>query len=843
MNKDIDSTIKLDDLKLFQILKQRESKFISMIDGVNSTIKALLESGIPVVFPNYTLHNIEHSYRVIKYMGDIVKDTEKLNELEITIMILVGLLHDVGMAVSTKDIELIKSDNFPHFEIKYSAVKKYVGDNNDDLALQEYIRMFHSGMSGLYIQKELSGKFKISENSSLSFEEDVIKICQSHTESFDWIKQNLKDYTVKGDFHFNSQFISHLLRLGDILDIDEKRTPLSLYNLLSLKGRSNDEWLQHFVIQNYEKIEINNKSKLKQITFRGNCKDAHIHRKLLTYFDWVNDELINAIASTSNMPEQYRLDFENTIIQDITTEGYTFSDYKMKLDFEAISSLLMGEKIYGLKELGLRELIQNSIDACKYRKELEYSGKKYGEVDYIPRIKVIIDKENNSVSIKDNGIGMSIDILKNHFLNIGKSYYKSSSFLLQDISYKPIGNYGIGFLACFMLSNNIKVITRYFNQPDKYIIEIEKGNEYTSMLKSEDVEFEGTEVVFNFTEFISVFNNEIKNVSNFLTKFFITDEIELELIDVVSKTTNKIINLINTDIKPEKGIAINLNDYLNDIEGYAVVKLKDNFIRGFQDVSFKGNLYLYDHDNGLTRVEDFSTINITDYLVDNKLKYYELPIIESKNELDYLNGLKFTDNDASEVVNKMSNELTWLSILPQRDNYRIFEEEELELGDYIFDNYKFENLAQFGHILSCKTVMFERTLSIFEGLNNIFLPFKQIESRFYWLSPLYNHKIRQEMFVRNVLIKDYNFNISILASIFDINEILVNIKSKKIIPDISRNKLSFEHEKTLNYSIGKAIHKGIVTSEKLNFEEKQTLKLFIDSFYSEISEFEITSTT
>jgi len=396
IQKNIDNSIKLDDLKLVKYLKDNDSNFITTIEDVNDIVRDLLGSGIPTIFPNYTLHNIEHSYRVIKYMGDIISDISRLNELEVAMLILVGLLHDVGMAVPAHDIESIKSDKYPHFDIKYSAVKKYIGAD-DNLALQEYVRKYHSKMSGIYIKELLFDKFKISGNSSLSYLEDIIKICQSHTETFDWIKHNLTAYTVIGNYEFNSQFISHLLRLSDILDIDEKRTPLSLYKLISPKGRSDEEWQQHFIIQNYEKIEINPKSKLKQIAFHGKCTDPHIHRKLLTFFDWVNDELINALASTNNMQEQYRLDFDSVIIQNISTEGYTFSDYKMKLDFEAISSLLMGEKIYGSKELGLRELIQNSIDACRFRKELEFAGKDFGEVDYQPKIKLTIDLNNSSI--------------------------------------------------------------------------------------------------------------------------------------------------------------------------------------------------------------------------------------------------------------------------------------------------------------------------------------------------------------------------------------------------------------------------------------------------------------
>lgn len=66
-----------------------------------------------------------------------------------------------------------------------------------------------------------------------------------------------------------------------------------------------------------------------------------------------------------------------------------------------------------------------------------------------PTIHVNFSKEKNYVIIKDTGIGMTLDVVKRHFLNVGKSYYKSREYLHKNYKYSPIGQYGIGFLACF----------------------------------------------------------------------------------------------------------------------------------------------------------------------------------------------------------------------------------------------------------------------------------------------------------------------------------------------------------------------------------------------------------
>jgi len=254
---------------------------------------------------------------------------------------------------------------------------------------------------------------------------------------------------------------------------------------------------------------------------------------------------------------------------------------------------------------------------------------------------------------------MSIEVIKNHFLNIGKSYYNSAEFLLQDIAYKPIGNYGIGFLACFMLSDNIKVITRYYNNPEKYIIDLEKGNEFTSMLKSNDVRFEGTEVIFQYKKFMSVFKDKVENISEFLTKFFITDGLELELIDVSEKKKIQIVNTINKSVKPEKGYVIHLDEYLNEIEGYAIVKHRDSFIHGIVDIPFDGELYLYEYEKGLNHIDDLSTINIDDFISKNQINYLNIPLVERRNSTDYLNGVS-GNYKCKKMVNKNARFSTFL---------------------------------------------------------------------------------------------------------------------------------------------------------------------------------------
>ncbi len=834
----IDTDFKMDDLVLVKYLKSIDSAFLPKIQEVFNHVKDILNTRIQHVFPNYTLHNTGHSFRIMEYMSKLIGDISKLNELEITLLIYSALLHDIGMAVSEEDIDLIKTDSFPFCDVKFSAMKKIM-EGNEEMALQEYIRRIHASLSGRYINTNLKDKLVIPKLINLDFTKELALICQSHTEDYDWIQTNLRTNEVRGDFSFNSQFIAIILRLADILDIDGNRTPYNLYKLISPKGVSDEEWKQHFVISNNEKIIFNEKTQQKKIVFHGKATNASIHRKILTYISWVKYELMNASNLANSMSSQYSLLYETNPEVNIQTEGYSFSDYKMTLEFKAISSLLMGEKIYGSKSLGLRELIQNSIDSCRIRQETELLKYEFGEDSYLPKIKIILDKDKDQVIIKDNGIGMSMDIIKKHFLNIGVSYYNSQDFLLKDFEYKPIGNYGIGFLSCFMLSDDVKVLTRHYKLKTKYLIELEKENEWTSLTESEDVVFDGTEVILKYNHFLQVFDNNPQTIKIFLKKYFLTDNIDFELIDKSLKEITKIDNQINFSFPLDKGqIKIDFQDYIKDIEGYALIKPRNEFIKNFDEINFIGDLYKYDHDRGVIEQVDLATINIDDYINGNEIKYFLIPLVESHMEEDFFNGMKFTDDDLDEVIEKMDRDLTWICVIFPKDQQDYLSDEKIKPNDYIFEKFRFEHLVEIGHSDSCVTKASVETITLFEGRkNDLYLPFDTKDKDVYSFY-LLNSQKRKELFMRSVLIKDFRFNIPVSASIFEIMSIVINIDSRKFIPEVSRNDINKEAKDLINYIIGKAIHLGAINNLNLSFDEKATLQSFTNSFYERHTEFE-----
>lgn len=141
---------------------------------------------------------------------------------------------------------------------------------------------------------------------------------------------------------------------------------------------------------------------------------------------------------------------------------YRYHDTKFSLSKKQIIDLLMGTKLYGKPEVALRELLQNSIDACLLRQKL---SELWG-IEYTPKVKVSLYTKNNVdyLQVSDNGVGMNQHIIDNYYTNIGCSYYSSREFSDLMVSFKssftPISRFGIGILSCFMVCDSMEVTTR-----------------------------------------------------------------------------------------------------------------------------------------------------------------------------------------------------------------------------------------------------------------------------------------------------------------------------------------------------------------------------------------------
>ena len=124
---------------------------------------------------------------------------------------------------------------------------------------------------------------------------------------------------------------------------------------------------------------------------------------------------------------------------------------------------LMIHSLYSNKEIFIRELVSNASDALDKLNMLVLTDEKYKEVTFTPRIDIVANKEAKTLTIKDSGIGMNEEDLMNNLGTIAKSGTKAFLENLtgdQKEDSNLIGQFGVGFYACFMVADRVEVTTK-----------------------------------------------------------------------------------------------------------------------------------------------------------------------------------------------------------------------------------------------------------------------------------------------------------------------------------------------------------------------------------------------
>lgn len=402
--------------------------------------------------------------------------------------------------------------------------------------------------------------------------------------------------------------------------------------------------------------------------------------------------------------------------------------YMRKKQFKAESKKLLDmmiNSIYTHKEIFLRELISNASDAIDklYFKSLTDDSVKLAREDF--KIHIDLDKENRTIKISDNGIGMTGEELENNLGTIAKSgsfnFKKENADNEKTDDISVIGQFGVGFYSSFMVADKVEVISKAFGEnvahkwvstgADGYTIEeCEKenaGSEITLYVK-EDTENE------DYSKYLEQYTIDelVKKYSDYI-RYPIVMEMSHQVPDpdkegeyiteVSEETLNSMVPLWRknkSEIKPEEYNEFykqKFMDYNNPLyvihtktEGQAtfdaLLYIPENPPYDFYSKEYEKGLQLYS--NGVLIMDKCADL-LPDYFsfVKGLVDSADLSLNISREMLQHDHQLKII---AKAIDKKIKNELTKM-LKNDREKYeKFFKTFGLQLKYGVYANYGME---------------------------------------------------------------------------------------------------------------------------------------------------------
>lgn len=473
------------------------------LGGIKDQIAEMLSmiGRVQGIFSTYTKHDISHINVMLNLLDWLVpaETRESMTPVDWLMVVLSIYLHDLGMLVTSSEYEgrindpvfrafLDKLENDPEGKDYVARANNMQHDEKDSFLYQEFIRLHHASrirewITGRHschwntgIQSIADEIAKVMEDLPTRFREQLANICESHH------KDNLSNidiyplyqsYGHQPEESANVQYAALLLRTVDLIHVTKDRTPSVMYKTITFSDlKSINEWEKqrgtfavNMIGRNFQAEDI----ETHYIKVSADFSEERPFFALTEYLAWANDQIIQTkqwADKSRALSDGKRFWFPwRGVKGDIRVEGNLPRQMKFELDRGRLLNLLVGHTIYNDPTVAIRELLQNSIDAVRFQ---YYIDKKEANKTFINPImgKVFVKWNPNEreLVIQDTGSGMDLDIIQNHLLRVGSSFYDTPQFNLDNADFSPISRFGIGVLTCFMISDNIEIITCRSNE-------------------------------------------------------------------------------------------------------------------------------------------------------------------------------------------------------------------------------------------------------------------------------------------------------------------------------------------------------------------------------------------
>ncbi len=504
---------------------EEDSDYTSKVFSLIANVEPLVHTS-PVFFPHYTFHGDSHINTVLELADKLIpdelisdEDKKKLTGRDTAYLISAVILHDLGMFLTIDGFNKLLSGVWKDhcidgldratFEISWeeylAKVSRYSDEKMrynfgrrvdvkvlhlnqaemveiDKLIIGDFLRQQHPRLAHVIAETSFMGSTDNDILGKVGFDADdrriIGLIARSHgmamRDTENYIEENFADLTHPcGTPIF---YLMALVRVADLLDAGQHRAPTVLTDRQNIDVPiSVREWRWNGLV------------KIENFTWKTEAKNLHIQASpnsstdftlVENWLKWVQQELDMSwsVIAEKYAGEPYRLSIhrvKSNILEPKAISRFSkkFLPKEAKLTANPDLLKLLIHPLYGDNpSYGVRELLQNALDACRERTHLEPGHK--------GKVTVSLDTKAKTLTVTDNGIGMNEDVILNYFLAAGSSYRHSDDWIKNyttDSKSKVArtGKFGIGVLAAFLLGKTVQVQTRHCKDEQGYVLTVQ----------------------------------------------------------------------------------------------------------------------------------------------------------------------------------------------------------------------------------------------------------------------------------------------------------------------------------------------------------------------------------
>jgi hypothetical protein len=428
------------------------------------------------LFPEYTPHDEEYHLSRLFHVADTLIERDRyegMNATELFVLACGLYAHDWGMAVSeTERIYIVTgapppgthASEFALLPNETTSFKQFLSDRGlnhshvrekgiADEDWREYVRLTHAIRSAERIREYFA-------NVDPGIAEASARVCEGHWLDF----EKLQDYArYPSSFSvlresLNLAALAVYVRLVDLLDIAIDRTPYVIWKFVAPRNStSRMEWAKHRALQPVTCPPYLNG---RLVLVDGSTADHEVFAALEDLRLYCEAQVRGCTDLLARLSDpRHQLDLYHVEWR-VAARGFEPIPIRFEFERDRVFEILSDEIYQGDAHVFLRELLQNSIDAIRTRREfLRRRGVAPATFGMI-RVEVEHGTDRSTrVQLTDDGIGMDAYIVRNYLAVAGRSFYRSDEFKRQGLPIDPISRFGIGILSCFMVADEVEIET------------------------------------------------------------------------------------------------------------------------------------------------------------------------------------------------------------------------------------------------------------------------------------------------------------------------------------------------------------------------------------------------